>query len=201
MSVKAALAKLSATAAGGALLAGGAVHVAEKPVTDAPSYKSAKGAKTQPRMIKQAKATPRATRPAPPPRAARVIPRQVECVPASSPQATYQGANVCPPVYRAALAPVPVPPLPEARPLGGGGTAARSIPSAGGGFGGGGFGGGGSGCLGFSRRTSCCCRNACLAFCWERAPVWVRSVFSFFAPGICAFGAGRGGPPPKFMSV
>ncbi len=137
MSVKAALAKLSATAAGGALLAGGAVHVAEKPVTDAPSYKSAKGAKTQPRMIKQAKATPRATRPAPPPRAARVIPRQVECVPASSPQATYQGANVCPPVYRAALAPVPVPPLPEARPLGGGGTAARSIPSAGGGFGGG----------------------------------------------------------------
>ena len=31
MSVKAALAKLSATAAGGALLAGGAVHVAEKP--------------------------------------------------------------------------------------------------------------------------------------------------------------------------
>ena len=70
MSVKAALAKLSATAAGGALLAGGAVHVAEKPVTDAPSYKSIKGAKTQPRMIKQAKATPRAPRPAPPPRAA-----------------------------------------------------------------------------------------------------------------------------------
>ncbi len=129
MSVKAALAKLSATAAGGALLAGGAVHVAEKPVTDAPSYKSAKGAKTQPRMIKQAKATPRATRPAPPPRAARVIPRQVECVPASSPQATYQGANVCPPVYRAALAPVPVPPLPEARPLAtGGGTADPVVP-------------------------------------------------------------------------
>ena len=74
MSVKAALAKLSATAAGGALLAGGAVHVAEKPVTDAPSYKSIKGAKTQPRMIKQAKATPRAPRPAPPPRAARAPP-------------------------------------------------------------------------------------------------------------------------------
>ena len=40
MSVKSALAKLSATAAGGALLAGGAVHVAEKPISDSPQYKT-----------------------------------------------------------------------------------------------------------------------------------------------------------------
>ena len=130
MSVKSALAKLSATAAGGALLAGGAVHVAERPITDNPQYKS--------KSVKQAKyvkqATPRAV-PRPTVPRARTIPRQVECVPATSPQATYQGANVCPPVYRAALAPVPVPPLPEARPLAtGGGTAARSIPAVGGGF-------------------------------------------------------------------
>ena len=51
MSVKSALAKLSATAAGGALLAGGAVHVAEKPVTDRPQYKT--------KMVKQAKPVPR----------------------------------------------------------------------------------------------------------------------------------------------
>ena len=42
MSVKMALAKLSATAAGGAILAGGAVHVAEQPITDNPTYKSVK---------------------------------------------------------------------------------------------------------------------------------------------------------------
>ena len=60
MSVKAALAKLSATAAGGALLAGGAVHVAERPIADAPSYKSMKGEKTvKPRYVKEARPTPR----------------------------------------------------------------------------------------------------------------------------------------------
>ena len=54
MSVKSALAKLSATAAGGALLAGGAVHVAEKPVTDNPQYKT-----KQVKYVKQAKPKPR----------------------------------------------------------------------------------------------------------------------------------------------
>ncbi len=56
MSVKSALAKLSATAAGGALLAGGAVHVAERPISDNPQYKS-KAVK----YVKQA--TPRHGRP------------------------------------------------------------------------------------------------------------------------------------------
>jgi len=65
MSVKIALAKLSAAVAGGALLAGGAVHVAEKPLSDKLQYKS----------IKQVKAKPK---PAPkaPPRAARIVPKE-----------------------------------------------------------------------------------------------------------------------------
>ena len=113
MSVKSALAKLSATAAGGALLAGGAVHVAERPVTDNPQYKS--------KSVKQAKyvkqATPRAV-PRPTVPRARTIPRQVECVPADSPQAVNNPNNICPPVYRQAMAPVPVPPLPAAAPVG-----------------------------------------------------------------------------------
>ena len=60
MSVKAALAKLSATAAGGALVAGGAVHVAERPITDSPSYKSqsVKQIKAQPKPIKRATPKP-----------------------------------------------------------------------------------------------------------------------------------------------
>ena len=80
MSVKMALAKLSATAAGVTLLAGGAVHVAEKPVTDAPSYKSAKG-KVQPRYVKQAPKVAKRTVPKETTRR-RVVRREVECVPA-----------------------------------------------------------------------------------------------------------------------
>ena len=116
MSVKSALAKLSATAAGGALLAGGAVHVAEKPITDNPQYKS-KSVKAPVKYVKQAKprAVPRPTVPR-----ARTIPRQVECVPAESPEAAYNPNNICPPVYRQAMAAVPVPPLPAAAPVGGG---------------------------------------------------------------------------------
>ena len=62
MSVKMALAKLSATAAGGAILAGGAVHVAEQPITDNPTYKSVKAPqsiKAQPRYIKEERPTTR----------------------------------------------------------------------------------------------------------------------------------------------
>ena len=130
MSVKSALAKLSATAAGGALLAGGAVHVAERPISDNPQYKS-KAVK----YVKQA--TPRAV-PRPTVPRARTIPRPVECVPADSPAAANSPNNICPPVYRQAMAPVPVPPLPAAAPVRGGG-ASRSIggssTSGGGGFG------------------------------------------------------------------
>ena len=38
MSIRTALAKLSVAAAGGALVGGGAVHVAEKPSTSRPQY-------------------------------------------------------------------------------------------------------------------------------------------------------------------
>jgi hypothetical protein len=44
MSVRMALAKLSATAAGGALLVGGAVHVAEPISAETVQYKSVKSA-------------------------------------------------------------------------------------------------------------------------------------------------------------
>ena len=47
MSVKMALAKLSATAAGTVLLAGGAVHMAEKPRANLTSVKSTKPTKPQ----------------------------------------------------------------------------------------------------------------------------------------------------------
>ena len=54
MSVKMALAKLSATAAGTALLAGGALHVAETQAANATSVKSVKSVKAQPvRYIKK----------------------------------------------------------------------------------------------------------------------------------------------------
>ena len=141
MSVKSALAKLSATAAGGALLAGGAVHVAEKPISDSPQYKT-KSVKQAKYVKQKPRAVPRPTVP----RARTIPPRQAECVPADSPQAAYDPNNICPPVYRQAMVPVPVPPLPAAAPIGGGGSA-RSIPGGGyggGGFGGGGFGGGGA---------------------------------------------------------
>ena len=62
MSVRMALTKLATTAAGGAMLAGGAVHVAERPITDAPSYKSIKGPR-QARRDPQARRA-QATRPA-----------------------------------------------------------------------------------------------------------------------------------------
>ena len=67
MSVRMALAKLSAVAAGGALAVGGAVHVAEAPATASPQYRSdgkyVKGGKVQ-----YVKETP----------AKRVVPRKVK---------------------------------------------------------------------------------------------------------------------------
>jgi len=84
MSVKSALAKLSATAAGGALLAGGAVHVAEKPISDSPQYKT-KSVKQAKYVKQKPRAVPRPTVP----RARTIPPRQAECVPADSPQAAY----------------------------------------------------------------------------------------------------------------
>ena len=73
MSVRTALAKLSAAAAGGALI-GGAVHVAE-PQSAATSYRSDKMVKTErPRYVKQRRAVV-------PPRE-RTVRRQVSARPA-----------------------------------------------------------------------------------------------------------------------
>ena len=81
MSVKMALAKLSATAAGGALLAGGAVHVAETPITDAPSYKSTKSVKAQPvKYVKKKRVAERRV-PKTVKRKRRIVKRVVECEP------------------------------------------------------------------------------------------------------------------------
>ena len=67
MSVRMALAKLSAVAAGGALAVGGAVHVAEAPATASPQYRSdgkyVKGGKVQ--YVKETTAK-------------RVVPRKVK---------------------------------------------------------------------------------------------------------------------------
>ena len=82
MSVRMALAKLSAAAAGGALLGGGALHVAEPPATNAPSYKSVKGpASASPKYIKQRPAKRVAEKPRKVKRARRVIEEEECCTP------------------------------------------------------------------------------------------------------------------------
>jgi hypothetical protein len=114
MSVKMALAKLSATAAGGALLAGGAVHVAETPITDAPSYKSTKSVKAQPvKYVKERRAersVPKTVK-----RKRRIVKRVVTCEPYPDGMAAHgagadyvpgdaEGAVDCAPQYRMAVA-------------------------------------------------------------------------------------------------
>ncbi|MCB2082751.1 MAG: hypothetical protein KDD90_01670, partial [Sphingomonadaceae bacterium] len=161
MSVKLALAKLSATAAGTALLAGGAVHVAEKQITDTPQYKSGKvqSVKAQPvRYIKERRpATRRVERVEN--RQRRIVRREVECEEVGGPGAHY-GAGMdrdergagrivetrydarCAPAYRMAMAAVPAPLVPMG-PVGGGGSSSGGVTVIGGSGGfGGGFGGG-----------------------------------------------------------
>ncbi|MGR3579923.1 MAG: hypothetical protein ACU0CV_09660, partial [Sagittula sp.] len=149
MSVKMALAKLSATAAGGVLLAGGAVHVAEMPITDKPSYKSDKGKTAPVRYVKQApKKVAKRTVPKETKRKRRIVRRTVECVPAgrmgpgaapAAPVTAYGDAYAeeCPPIYQVAMAPVPLPPAP---PVSGGSSGGVTVIGGSGGFGG--FGGG-----------------------------------------------------------
>ncbi len=83
MSVKLALAKLSATAAGTAMLAGGAVHVAEQQVTDTPIYKSGKVQSSKTEPVKYIKERRSATRVVPKTveRQRRIVRREVECEP------------------------------------------------------------------------------------------------------------------------
>jgi len=74
MSVRMALAKLSAFAASGALIGGGAVHVAEAPAAQTQYVKHAKKPKVQRRPV--ARAAPRKTQ-----RIRRVVERSTTCAP------------------------------------------------------------------------------------------------------------------------
>src|SRR5690606_36959660 len=98
MSVRTALAKLSAVAAGGALV-GGAVHVAE-PQAATTSYKAGKVAQAE-QPVKYVKQQPRAERTIPPrqPRIERVIEKEVCCEEEE---------------YAMVPVPMPLPPLPQA---------------------------------------------------------------------------------------
>jgi len=79
MSVKMALAKLSATAAGTALLAGGALHVAETQAASSNSIKSVKSVKAPVRYVKQRHVVKRHV-PKTVQRKRRIVKREVECV-------------------------------------------------------------------------------------------------------------------------
>ena len=140
MSVRMALAKLSACAAGGALIGGGAVHVAETPSTARPQYvkhatasKPSSGTHARRHLARRGEAHgPRKVR-----RIRRTVTRTISC---EQPQ-------------QMAMVPMPapmLPPLPQAPMSGGGGSApvvigGGPIGGFGGGFFGGFFGGGGGG--------------------------------------------------------
>ncbi|MEP1604883.1 MAG: hypothetical protein ABJJ48_01080, partial [Marinomonas sp.] len=159
MSVKLAIAKLSATAAGVALLGGGAVHVAEAPITDNPAYGSERPVKgkriatAQPVPVRYVKTRNR-TVPKPVQRKRRVVNRVVECegaagathtgIPNANPGMvgstgriveTIENAAECAPVYRARMIPVPLPALPPVQ-GGGGSSGGVTVIGGGGGFGG-----------------------------------------------------------------
>jgi hypothetical protein len=154
MSLKLAIAKLSAAAAGVALLQGGAVRVAEPMNTDAPEFTTGKEIEADPvtgqRYVKNSRMR---ALPAPEPVRRRIVERTIECQPvgfggvgASSMPGnivqTYADANECPPIAQVAYMPAPLPP---ASPVQGGGGFGGGFGGFGGGFGG--FGGGLSGGL------------------------------------------------------
>ncbi|MFM7348497.1 MAG: hypothetical protein ACKO01_03300, partial [Erythrobacter sp.] len=124
MSLKMAIAKLSAAAAGVALLQGGAVRMAEPMNTDAPDFSTnidgklikvdpvsgARYIKTRERII-----------PTPPEeRRRRIVERTIECQPigpggASRPAGVVQAyvdTRECPPLQQVAYMPAPLPALP-----------------------------------------------------------------------------------------
>ena len=130
MSVRMALAKLSAVAAGGTLLVGGAVHVAE-PQAATVDYKSIKSIKGDKRikLVKQERRVPKKVK-----RIRRVIERPLECGPG---QHMGPDGKTC---YAMAMTPVPyLPPLPS-QPVSGGGSGGVTVVGGSGGWGG--FGGG-----------------------------------------------------------
>ena len=131
MSVKTALAKLAAAAAGGARLGGGAVHVAEPQSADVTTFKSTKApvkyTKGPARRVVLKTPTPKKVK-----RIRRVIEDQPEC------------EEDCKP--RMAMVPIPLPQAPAPLPAfagssGGGVTVVGGSGGFGGGFGGGFFGG------------------------------------------------------------
>ena len=125
MSVKMALAKLCACTCGGAIIGGGAVHVAENPPERPQLVRHAK-AKTKP--VRYAKAKPKKVK-----RARRMA--RTECV-VRQPATTTTTRTITYP----GMAPMPIPPLPPAEVVSGGGAPAVVIGGGGGpGFG---FGGG-----------------------------------------------------------
>jgi hypothetical protein len=151
MSLKLAIAKLSAAAAGVALLQGGAVRVAEPMNTAAPDYSTnidgtliAVDPETGARYIKGA------TRIIPEQRRRRIVERTIECAPvapggpsmSAGVVQTYVDPNECPPLAQVAYMPAPLPPLPPVSGGGGfGGSGGFGGYGGGGGFGGGFFGG------------------------------------------------------------
>ena len=84
MSVRMALVKLSALAAGGAVVGGGAVHVAEAPAAKVQYVKQAKAAPARVakrKIVRTAAAEPRKMK-----RIRRVVTKTVSCAPAAEPQ-------------------------------------------------------------------------------------------------------------------
>ena len=126
MSVRMAIAKLTAAAAGGAVVGGGAVHVAE-PQSAQVAYKSDKDAQEDEVELAYAKGEPTARRTIPPrPREQMRLRRVIE-------------TEGCEEEVGAMGAPLPLPPLPSA-PIGGsGGGQPIIIGGSTGGFGGGFF--------------------------------------------------------------
>jgi hypothetical protein len=131
MSLKLAIAKLSAAAAGVALLQGGAVRIAEPLNTDAPEFSSKiDGKLIAVDPVSGARYIKTRTRDLPPPeqRRRRIVERTIECqpvgpgagaqsLPAGAVQA-YFDPDECPPIAQVAYLPAPLPPLP---PISGGG--------------------------------------------------------------------------------
>ncbi len=127
MSVRMAIAKLTAAAAGGAVVGGGAVHVAE-PQSAQVSYKSDKADEGETELVYVKGDGPTARRTIPPlPREQLRLRRTIE-------------TECCVEEVAALGAPLPLPPLPSA-PISGGGSGQPIIIGGSGGFGGG-FGGG-----------------------------------------------------------
>ncbi|MFN6934461.1 MAG: hypothetical protein ACK4NZ_04850, partial [Tsuneonella sp.] len=123
MSVKMALAKLSATAAGTALLVGGAAHVAETQAANPRQIKSVKSVKAKPVNYVKHRTVAKRHIPKTVKRKRTIVRREVECVPAGPAAIGQYGATSgmahgpvtgtvdanCPPTFAYAMAPIMLP--------------------------------------------------------------------------------------------